>query len=153
MRILQTVLALAVCAAAASVSGCFRRAPLMATPGEADEPKPAKPAPLSARGSVGSQLWRIEVLENGKIMSRLDICADQRAGVWPPEPGVAKGQGAQDFNVEMRRSDTSLKRVRHYRLLGTCPTGWGASDPLTPGARVLPNALSGSACMTQASSP
>ena len=86
----RTPLVLTICVLAASLAGCQRKQALTAAPGEASE-SPSRTVQRSAIS--GAQLWRIEVLSDGRVTSRQDICADSalRASFTRPAPEL-RGQ-------------------------------------------------------------
>jgi hypothetical protein len=71
----RTALAFSLWALAASLAGCHRNQSVIATPSE--KAQNAGAAALASSPAIpGSELWRIEVLDDGKVASRQDICAD-----------------------------------------------------------------------------
>ncbi len=179
---LRTALAFSLCALAASVAGCHGKQPA------------SNERQTAGASAPDGQLWRIEVLSQGKVASQQDICADAalRASFPRPTPelngkpclrvgqaveteatyavrcnidnqqyrvgSVTKGDPARDFNVEMSvaaqgRTGASFEQVRHYRLLGACPTGWVIADAAAPGAVRVTNALTGAVRTSQVPAP
>ncbi len=88
----RTALILALSALAACLASCQRKQALPATPsGQAQSA--VSPAQSLSPGAPGAQLWRIEVLSDGKAASQQDICADAavRASFTRPAPEL-RGQ-------------------------------------------------------------
>lgn len=88
----RTALVLTLSALAASLAGCQRKPALPAAPGGAAR-SAASPAHTVSPGNPDAQLWRIEVLSDGKVASQQDICADSavRASFTRPAPEL-RGQ-------------------------------------------------------------
>jgi len=68
MRTSTALSAIALCGLAFAAAGCNRREEITATPGQLTTPPPP---------SEQLSLWRIDVLQDGKSVSQLDICADR----------------------------------------------------------------------------
>lgn len=174
-----TLLLIGACAAA--LSACQRKP---ATPTAGEQPRIAQ----------ANELWRIEVVQDGKAVSQTDICADPavRASFARPNPAlngkpcervgnsaetggtysvrchidnqqyrvgaVTKGDTAHDFTVEMAvaplvTKGPTFEQVRHYRLMGACPSGWQIADAATPGSAQVSNTLSGAVRTASAPAP
>lgn len=125
----RTTLAVMLCAATAGIAGCERKS-VMATPGEGHQTGPVSGA--SAPAPAGSQLWRIEVVSDGKIVSQQDICTDQslRAGFARPSPEL-NGKPCVRVGQAVETSDTYAVRCnidnQQYRV-GSVTKGDPARD-------------------------